>query len=128
MPNILDALPWSATRGRELLEKVADGRPLAAVYRTGTRWDVGHWFHDAVVWAGLCEGELLLCAAGRKPLAERIPLPALAESAYNAITGEVFFAPVRGAKLAAVALPPVEGEALAAALRGGGSSGRPDAA
>ena len=121
MSKLLDKLPWSAARGRELLEKTAAGRRLDAVLRTRTVWDVGQWFHDAVVWVGLCDDALLLCAAGRDPLAASIPRDALRESVYNAVTGELMLAPAPGAPLGAVALSPVEGEALAAKLRGKGA-------
>ena len=115
-------LPWSALRGRDLLEKTAAGRPLSHVLRTRTAWDVGQWFHDATVWVGLCGDSLLVCAAGRDALAASIPRAQLRESAYNAVTGELMLAPAPDAPIASVALPPVEGEALAAELRDGGAA------
>ena len=119
MSKVPIRLPWSALRGRDLLEKTAAGRPLSHVLRTRTSWDVGQWFHDAKVWVGLCDDSLLVCAAGRKELAASIPRSQLRDSAYNAVTGELMLAPAQDAPVSSVSLPPVEGEALAAELRCG---------
>lgn len=115
MQNCLDRLP---RRIRDLLGKTAGGRAPICACKTRTLWDVGQWFRDAPVWAGLCEDALLLCAAGKNPLSASLPLKTLRESAYNAVTGELILAPAPDAPLPGVALPPVEGEALAAVLRG----------
>jgi hypothetical protein len=84
---------------------------------------VGQWLFDARVWLGVCGGELLVAAAGKVPVAFRVPLDALRRSLYNPFTGQLVLDPAPGAALRHLSLPPVEGEALATRLRGGRPGG-----
>lgn len=110
---------WSAAAGRVVLDQLAGGRPVVWCRCTDTRVDVGQWFHDSRVWLGLCDDTLLVCAAGRRPLRQRLELDALRGSVYNAVTGQLSLSPAPGALITHVDLPPVEGEDLAVRLRGG---------
>ncbi len=112
-------LSWSTAAGRTLLGQLAGDRQLSWQRCTATRVDVGQWFHDSRVWVGLCDDALLVCAAGRSPLRQRLELGVLRDSVYNAVTGELTLAPAPEARVTQVALPPVEGEDLAVRLRGG---------
>ncbi|MCG3148813.1 MAG: hypothetical protein PCFJNLEI_02260 [Verrucomicrobiae bacterium] len=84
---------------------------------TATKVDVGRWWQPARLWAVGTETELLLVAAGPRPVVVRVPLTDLRASLYNAVTGEVILAPATGVPYRCLKLAPVEGHQLLAQIQ-----------
>jgi hypothetical protein len=61
---------------------------------------------------------LILLAAGRQPLAQRVQFMHLYESLYNPVTGELVLGPDREYRVGQVQLPPVEGSQVLAEIYG----------
>jgi hypothetical protein len=74
--------------------------------------DVGRWWRPARLWAVVTDSELVLLAAGPRPVVQRAPLTALRGSLYNPVTGEVILDPAAGLPQKCLKLPPVEGRQL----------------
>ena len=91
---------------RRLLAAVGEGQ-AELVTQTRSRVDVGRWLIQARVWAVCLPGELALCAAGKRPFVQRVPWPDLRASLYNQVTGELVLAPVAGAQVRRLRLPPL---------------------
>lgn len=83
---------------------------------SATRADVGHWLGRGVVWAVALERELLLFAAGKRPLIERIPFGQIHRSMYNHVTGELVLAPSHNLRIERLALPPAAGYQMLAQI------------
>ena len=84
-------------RLRQFVESVVGEAGVFHVCKTATKIDVGYWLGKRRVWACLLEKDLLLCARGRRPYVERIPLAELRESRYNHVTGQLVLAPIEAA-------------------------------
>jgi hypothetical protein len=62
------------------------------------------------------ERDLLLLAAGKHPLVERIPYGHIRRSLYNHVTGELVLAPAHNLRVERVALPPAAGYQILAQI------------
>lgn len=76
---------------------------------TGSVADVGRFFRKSRVWLCITRSEVILLAAGRQPLVQRIPFPHIQQSLYNHITAELVLAPNRKFTLPNVKVSPVQG-------------------
>lgn len=83
---------------------------------SATRADVGHWLGRGVVWSLALEFDLMLFAAGKRPLVERIPYGQIRRSMYNHVTGELVLAPSHNLRIERLALPPAAGYQLLAQI------------
>jgi len=98
-------------------QRLVEAVPLTFAVRTGTVVDVGRWWRRARLWVGIGAGELILVAAGPRAFVVRVPLTALQESLYNAVTGEVILVPATGLPVRSLKLAPVEGYQLLAQIQ-----------
>jgi hypothetical protein len=90
-----------------LLRQAAAGEAVLLVVKTGTRTDTGSWFGQRRLYMAFTRTAMLVFATGPRPLCRRIPLAELGDTKYNAVTGELVFAPDK-LPVWKVALPPVE--------------------
>lgn len=101
---------WLQTnRTQRLVETVSAGRTFAMLTRTRTTVDTGRWFLRGRLSIGVLGDELLLLAPGRRPFLVRASRPEVAESLYNAVTGELVLAPASGFQPRSVRVSPVDG-------------------
>ena len=114
---------WEADRSAELgrrerrmLDELLGQEDVFAVLATDTKIDVGKWYRRGRVCVCALADELILFAAGPRPLAERIALADLHESRYNHVTGEVVLAPRDGSGVDRLKVPPLEGLELLAQI------------
>lgn len=114
---------WAAERSaklkrceRRLLDGLLGEEDVFAVQTTGTKIDVGKWYRRQRVCVCVLPDELLLFAAGPRPLTERIALADLHDSRYNHVTGEVVLAPADGLGVDRLKVPPLEGLELLAQI------------
>ncbi len=122
------AEPLSEEQWQHLLDTMGDPERLLAreqlddgdrVYYgvcSATRADVGHWLGRGVVWSLALDHDLLLFAAGKRPLIERIPYGQIRRSMYNHVTGELVLAPSHNLRIEQLALPPAAGYQLLAQI------------
>jgi len=103
---------------RRLRERLCSGQELVLLLPSDTTTDVGLWIVPRRVWVAVTRAEVVLFAAGRRPLAQRVAFEHLYASLYNAITGELVFAPNREYRVARVKLPPLEGTQVLAQIYG----------
>lgn len=103
---------------RKLLQTVCADAEILRLYQTETRVSVGLWLIERRVWLAVTRDAIVLLAAGRKPLAQRVLFLHLYESLYNAVTGELVFGPDREYRVGRVRLPPVEGSQVLAEIYG----------
>lgn len=103
---------------RRLLEKACGSAEVLSVYQSSTRAEVGLWLVERRVWVVVTREEVVLLAAGRRPLAQRVAFAHLYASLYNAVTGELVLAPDRGYRVGQVKLPPLEGSRVLAQIYG----------
>ena len=102
---------------KQLLDKVAAGRPVMALVRTGTTVDVGEWFRRGRVVAVCLNGEWVMFAPGLRPFVEKVETRLLTASSYNQIVGELVLVPAHGAQLRQLKMSPLEaGRALRSIL------------
>jgi len=101
---------WLQTnRTQRLVAAVGEGRTFAVLIGTGTSVDTGRWFLRGRLSIGVLGDELLLLAPGRRPFVVRASRPELADSLYNAVTGELVLAPAAGFQPRTVRVSPVAG-------------------
>lgn len=103
---------------RRLLDHAAGEGEFLAVYQSGTRVEVGLWVFERRVWVAVTARDVVLLAAGRRPLLQRVAFAHLYASLYNAMTGELVLAPDRGYRVGQVRLPPLEGCQVLAQIYG----------
>jgi hypothetical protein len=103
---------------RRLYGEVCGGEQVLTVLQSTTRTGVGLWLIERRVWVVVTRGEVILLAAGRRPLAQRVAFPHLYASLYNAVTGELVLAPDRGYRVGRFQLPPAEGNRVLAQIYG----------
>jgi len=103
---------------RQLLQKVCEEAVIMRLYQTATRIPVGLWLLERRVWLAVTRDALILFAAGRRPLAQRVQFLHLYESLYNLVTGELVLGPDREYRVGQVQLPPVEGSQVLAEIYG----------
>ena len=113
-PAVTEPMPrdqWSARlpiRARRLAGDAIGDRPVYLLLKTSTRVDVGSWLGSARVWLACLDGEVVLLAAGPRPLDLRLPASELCESAYNPVTGQLLLAPAGHRNVPPLGLPPRE--------------------
>jgi hypothetical protein len=95
-------------RERRLYRDLLGGETAYRLMLSESAADVGQWFWRSRVWLCVTAGSLLLFAAGRRPLLQRVPFAHIRESLYNHVTGELVLAPNRKYRITQVRLPPVE--------------------
>ena len=103
---------------RQLLQKICGEAEVMRLYQTSTRVPVGLWMIERRVWLAVTRDALILLAAGRRPLAQRVLFLHLYESLYNPVTGELVLGPDREYRVGQVRLPPVEGSQVLAEIYG----------
>jgi hypothetical protein len=103
---------------RRLYGEVCGGEGVLAVLQSTTRTGVGLWLIERRVWVVVTRSEVILLAAGRRPLAQRVAFPHLYASLYNAVTGELVLAPDRGYRVGRIQLSPSEGNQVLAQIYG----------
>jgi len=101
-----------------LYGEVCGGAEVLTVLQSTTRTAVGLWLIERRVWVVVTRSEVILLAAGRRPLAQRVAFPHLYASLYNAVTGELVLAPDRGYRVGRVQLPPAEGNRVLTQIYG----------
>lgn len=90
-----------------LLRQAAADEAVLLLVKTGTRTDTGSWFGKRRLYMAFTGTAMLVFATGPRPLCRRIPLAELRETKYNAVRGELVFAPAEVPERK-VAVPPVE--------------------
>lgn len=103
---------------RRLLEAVCGSGRVLTVFQSETRTGVGLWLIERRIWVVVTDTDVVLLAAGRKPLAQAIAFPHLHASLYNPVTGELVLAPDRGFRVGRVKLPPLESNQVLAQIYG----------
>jgi hypothetical protein len=93
---------------RGLFERLLGSAKPMLVYQTNSAADVGFWLWRRRLWLCATESDLLLFAAGRKPLIQKVPFIHIQSRLYNHVTGELVLAPNRKFRVSHVELPPVE--------------------
>ena len=93
------------------------------MFQSETRAEVGLWLIERRVWVVVTSTEVVLLAAGRRPLAQGIAFPHLHASLYNPVTGELVLAPDRGFRVGRVKLPPLESNQVLAQIVGAQTPG-----
>ena len=94
---------------RRLYDEIRGNDTVILLLLTEAMTDVGQWMLQSRVWLCATKTDLVVFAAGRRPLLQRIPFRHLQESLYNNVTGELVLAPDRKFKLSHIELSPVEG-------------------
>lgn len=89
--------------------KVAPQEPVTFRVRTCTKVDVGQWFSNGRVWLFCAASNIVLMAAGRRPLVETVPWSEAKETTYNHVTGELVLTPARGITCRRLKMMPLEG-------------------
>lgn len=84
---------------------------------------MGRWFVKGRVWICVTDNDLIVCAAGRKPFIEKVSLHDVADSFYNAITGELVFQPADVFSLKKVGIAPHDAHTVISAARFKGRGG-----
>ncbi|MEI8351310.1 MAG: hypothetical protein WCG36_03255 [bacterium] len=108
---------------RRLFEAVCGSDGVLTVFQSETRAEVGLWLIERRVWVVVTSTEVVLLAAGRRPLAQGIAFPHLHASLYNPVTGELVLAPDRGFRVGRVKLPPLESNQVLAQIVGAQTPG-----
>ena len=103
---------------RRLLATIRETAEVMTVFQSSTRVDVGLWLVERRVWVVVTRAEVVLLAAGRRPLTQRVTFAHLYASLYNVVTGELVLAPDRGYRVGQVKLPPLEGSQVLAQVYG----------
>ena len=85
--------------------------PLLAV-RSRTRLPTGLPLWPQRVWLVLQGGQLVLLAAGRRPLQAAAPLSDLSDSRYNHVTGELLLAPGPTLPVHAIRISPLQADEI----------------
>ena len=109
-----------------------DGRPLSrlverwpeelqspdvyCVVKTRTKVDTGWWFFHGRIWAIATPEQLVLIAAGKRPLSEQISYGDLHDSQYNHITGCLVLGRNIDKEIRDLKMNPVEGYQLLAQI------------
>lgn len=101
---------------RKLLDDLCPNEQVLLLLKSDSRTDTGSWLRGGRVWVCATRKELVLLAAGRKPLIQKTPFPVLRESLYNHVTGEVVLAPAGELTLNRIKVPPLEGYQLLAQI------------
>ncbi len=103
---------------RRLFAELTTDAEVMLVFQTSTRTDVGLWLLERRVWLAVTRAEVVLFAAGRRPLVQRVGFAHLYASLYNAVMGELVLAPDREYRVGRVKLPPLEGTQVLAQIYG----------
>lgn len=94
---------------RAVFQECSAGEPTFVLVKTKSVIDTGGWFANGRIWIAALKSDLILMAAGKKPMLERIPFLHIQESLYNHVTGELVLAPPRGIRTTSVAMTPIDG-------------------
>lgn len=108
-PGNPEELALLTPRERKLFTELCGPEEVILLLLSESAVDVGHWIFKSRLWACATPTELVLFAAGRKPLIQKVPFQHIQESLYNHVTGELVLAPNRKFKLSQVRFSPVEG-------------------
>lgn len=101
---------------RALFRECSAGEPFFVVVKTKTGVDTGGWLSRGRLWMAALKNDIVLAAAGKKPLLERIPFLHIQESLYNHVTGELVLAPPRGIRVTSAEMTPIDGYQLLAQI------------
>ncbi|NNC88736.1 MAG: hypothetical protein HKN82_09800 [Akkermansiaceae bacterium] len=95
-------------REQQLLREAAGDSGPRLCLRTGTRIDAGRWWRRSPVWLCVTDDELILLAAGRRRLLERIAIAECPGTHYNPATGELVVEPGEPLRLRRLKVAPSE--------------------
>lgn len=111
-----EALSLMTESEQKLLATLCGSDAVLMAVHTGTTVDVGGWVRKARVWVIATATDLVLIAAGRKPLVQKIAYGHIRASLYNHVTGELVLAPNRKFRVSHVKVHPAEGFQLLAQI------------
>lgn len=115
-PGNAEMLAQMRAAERRIYDEICGKDQVFLVLRSPTKVDVGSFLRKSRVWLCAAASDLVLFAAGHKPLLLRIPYAHLQQSLYNQVTGELVLAPDRKYPLSHVELSPVQGYQLLAQI------------
>ncbi|NLL84603.1 MAG: hypothetical protein GX230_10255 [Lentisphaerae bacterium] len=90
-----------------LLRATIDPTTVVAAMVSRSLIDTGSWFGKRRLCLAFTPTAALFFACGPRPICQLVPLAKLADTQYNAVTGELVFKTTTHAPLPAVALPPL---------------------
>jgi hypothetical protein len=99
-----------------LLATVCGRDTVLMAVHTGTTVDAGGWIRRTRVWAVATATDLVLIAAGRRPLIQKTAYEHIRASIYNHVTGELILAPNRKFRVSQIKVHPAEGFQLLAQI------------
>jgi len=109
LPGTREALSLMTEPEKKLLATACGLDEVIMAVHTGSRVDAGGWFRKARVWAVATATDLVLIAAGRRPLVQKVAYEHIRASLYNHVTGELVLAPNRKFRVSHVKVHPTEG-------------------
>lgn len=113
-------IPLLSKREKNLMEEIIGDEAPAWLVRTRTKVDVGLWFRKRAVWICLVQKNLVLFAAGKTPVVDRIGVENLKKTRYNHITAELILSPAENVLIRSLRMPPLDAFELLSRIRDDG--------